>query len=87
MVMVGTMVFAPIGGIWLMYLADFNMSVAAGVGFIALAGLAAETGRGDDGLPRRGLRALQREGRMKASLADLEGSRSSRARSTACDPS
>jgi Cu(I)/Ag(I) efflux system membrane protein CusA/SilA len=27
-----------------MYLADFNMSVAAGVGFIALSGLAAETG-------------------------------------------
>jgi Cu(I)/Ag(I) efflux system membrane protein CusA/SilA len=44
MVMIGTIVFAPIGGVWLMYLADFNMSVAAGVGFIALAGLAAETG-------------------------------------------
>ena len=44
MVMVGTIVFAPIGGIWLMYLSDFNMSVAAGVGFIALAGLSAETG-------------------------------------------
>jgi Cu(I)/Ag(I) efflux system membrane protein CusA/SilA len=44
MVMVGTIVFAPIGGVWLMYLADFNMSVAAGVGFIALSGLAAETG-------------------------------------------
>jgi copper/silver efflux system protein len=44
MVMVGTVVFAPIGGIWLLYLADFNMSVAAGVGFIALSGLAAETG-------------------------------------------
>ena len=44
MVMVGTIVFAPIGGIWLLYLADFNMSVAAGVGFIALTGLAAETG-------------------------------------------
>ncbi|MFT7519395.1 MAG: Cu(I)/Ag(I) efflux system membrane protein CusA/SilA, partial [Kiritimatiellia bacterium] len=44
MVMIGTVVFAPIGGIWLLYLADFNMSVAAGVGFIALTGLAAETG-------------------------------------------
>ena len=44
MVMVGTIVFAPIGGVWLMYLAGFNMSVAAGVGFIALSGLAAETG-------------------------------------------
>jgi len=44
MVMVGTLVFAPIGGIWFLYLADFNLSVAVGVGFIALAGLAAETG-------------------------------------------
>jgi Cu(I)/Ag(I) efflux system membrane protein CusA/SilA len=44
MVMIGTIVFAPIGGIWLLYLADYNLSIAAGVGFIALAGLAAETG-------------------------------------------
>ena len=36
--------FALTGGIWLMYLLDYNMSVAVGVGFIALAGLAAETG-------------------------------------------
>jgi Cu(I)/Ag(I) efflux system membrane protein CusA/SilA len=33
-----------VGGLWLMYLMDFNMSVAAAVGFIALAGVAAETG-------------------------------------------
>jgi len=44
MVMLGTLVFAPIGGIWLLYLSGYNLSVAAGVGFIALAGLAAETG-------------------------------------------
>jgi Cu(I)/Ag(I) efflux system membrane protein CusA/SilA len=44
MVMTGTLVFAPIGGVWLLYLWGFNLSVAAGVGFIALAGLAAETG-------------------------------------------
>lgn len=36
--------FALIGGIWLMYLLGFNISVAAAVGFIALAGVAAETG-------------------------------------------
>src|SRR6516165_4905656 len=36
--------FALTGGLWLMYLMGFNMSVAAGVGFIALAGVAAETG-------------------------------------------
>jgi copper/silver efflux system protein len=36
--------FALVGGLWLMDLMGFNMSVAAAVGFIALAGVAAETG-------------------------------------------
>jgi Cu(I)/Ag(I) efflux system membrane protein CusA/SilA len=36
--------FALIGGFWLMYFMGFNMSVAVAVGFIALAGVAAETG-------------------------------------------
>ena len=36
--------FALIGGVWLMWLLDYNFSVAAAVGFIALAGVAAETG-------------------------------------------
>ena len=36
--------FALVGGIWLIYLLDYNRSVAVDVGFIALAGLAAETG-------------------------------------------
>lgn len=36
--------FSLTGGLWLMYLLGYNMSVAAGVGFIALAGVAAETG-------------------------------------------
>ena len=36
--------FALIGGIWLMWFMGFNMSVAVAVGFIALAGVAAETG-------------------------------------------
>ncbi len=36
--------FALTGGIWLLYLLDYNRSVAVDVGFIALAGLAAETG-------------------------------------------
>ena len=36
--------FALVGGIWLMYLLDYDMSVAVGVGFIALGGIAAETG-------------------------------------------
>ena len=36
--------FAVTGGVWLMYLFGYNRSVATDVGFIALAGLAAETG-------------------------------------------
>jgi Cu(I)/Ag(I) efflux system membrane protein CusA/SilA len=36
--------FALVGGIWWLYLAGYNTSVAVFVGFIALAGLAAETG-------------------------------------------
>ncbi|HKB58772.1 MAG TPA: efflux RND transporter permease subunit [Gallionellaceae bacterium] len=36
--------FALVGGVWLMWLLGYNVSVAAAVGFIALAGVAAETG-------------------------------------------
>ena len=36
--------FALIGGVWAMWLLDFNLSIAVAVGFIALAGVAAETG-------------------------------------------
>jgi len=36
--------FALVGGLWLMWLLGYNLSVAAAVGFIALAGVAAETG-------------------------------------------
>ncbi len=36
--------FALVGGLWLVWWMGFNMSVAVAVGFIALAGVAAETG-------------------------------------------
>jgi Cu(I)/Ag(I) efflux system membrane protein CusA/SilA len=36
--------FALVGGVWLMWLMDFNMSVATAIGFIALAGVATEIG-------------------------------------------
>lgn len=36
--------FALVGGMWLLWLMGFNLSVAVAVGFIALAGVAAETG-------------------------------------------
>jgi copper/silver efflux system protein len=39
-----TIPFGLIGGIWLVYLLGFNLSIAVYVGFIALAGTAAETG-------------------------------------------
>ncbi len=35
--------FGLIGGVWALYLAGYNFSVAVGVGFIALGGIAAET--------------------------------------------
>ncbi len=40
----GTLPLALVGGFWLLYLLDYNMSVAVGVGFIALAGAAVEIG-------------------------------------------
>jgi Cu(I)/Ag(I) efflux system membrane protein CusA/SilA len=36
--------FSLVGGVWLMWLLGYNLSVATGIGFIALAGVAAETG-------------------------------------------
>ncbi len=43
MIMV-TLPFALVGGVWFLYLAGYNLSVATGVGFIALAGVSAEFG-------------------------------------------
>ncbi len=39
-----TLPFALTGGVWFLYLMGYNLSVATGVGFIALAGVAAEFG-------------------------------------------
>ena len=39
-----TLPFAFGGGVWLLYLLDFNLSIAVGIGFIALAGVAVEGG-------------------------------------------
>jgi Cu(I)/Ag(I) efflux system membrane protein CusA/SilA len=43
-ILMGTLPFALIGSIWLMYWQGFNFSIAVGVGFIALAGVAVEIG-------------------------------------------
>ena len=65
-----TLPFALVGGIWLMYLFSFNISVAVAVGFIALAGLAAETGVVMLVYLDETHERWRREGRLK-SLADL----------------
>ncbi len=67
--------FALVGGVWLMWWMNFNLSVAVAVGFIALAGVAAETGvimliYLDHALAER-RELAQREGRA-FTLADLE---------------
>ncbi|MFN2353369.1 MAG: efflux RND transporter permease subunit [Desulfopila sp.] len=43
-IIMGTLPLATVGSIWLMYLQGYNFSVAVGVGFIALAGVAVEIG-------------------------------------------
>lgn len=43
-IVMATLPFSLVGGIWLIYMLDYNLSVAVIVGFIALSGLAAETG-------------------------------------------
>jgi len=43
-IIMGTLPLALVGGIWLLYLLDYNMSVAVGVGFIALSGVSVEIG-------------------------------------------
>ncbi|ELN2735136.1 efflux RND transporter permease subunit [Pluralibacter gergoviae] len=44
LLIVGTLPFSLIGGVWLLWLLGYNLSVAGAVGFIALAGVAAEFG-------------------------------------------
>ncbi|HIE4391434.1 TPA: efflux RND transporter permease subunit [Serratia liquefaciens] len=44
LLIMATLPFALIGGVWLLYLLNYNLSVAGAVGFIALAGVAAEFG-------------------------------------------
>ena len=63
--------FALVGGIWLLYLFDYNLSVAVGVGFIALAGLAAETGVVMLVYLDEALERFRAEGRLR-SIADLK---------------
>ncbi|MCH8862165.1 MAG: efflux RND transporter permease subunit [Proteobacteria bacterium] len=43
-IIMGTLPLSLVGGFWLLYMLGYNMSVAVGVGFIALAGVAVEIG-------------------------------------------
>jgi Cu(I)/Ag(I) efflux system membrane protein CusA/SilA len=67
MLIMAALPFALVGGLWLIWWLDYHLSVAVAVGFIALAGVAAETGVVmlvylDQALTRR-LDAAQGEGR------------------------
>ncbi len=44
LIIVGTLPLALVGGLWLLYLLGYNLSVAVAVGFIALGGVAVEIG-------------------------------------------
>jgi Cu(I)/Ag(I) efflux system membrane protein CusA/SilA len=43
-ILMGALPLALVGSVWLMYFLDYNFSIAVGVGGIALAGIAVETG-------------------------------------------
>ena len=43
-IIMGTLPMALVGGVWLLYLLGYDLSVAVGVGFIALAGVSVEIG-------------------------------------------
>lgn len=44
LLIMATLPFALTGGVWFLYLMGYNLSVATGIGFIALAGVSAEFG-------------------------------------------
>ncbi len=71
LIVMATLPFALVGGVWLMWAFDFNLSVAVAVGFIALAGLAAETGVVMLVYLDQTYKRWQQDGRLTA-LSDLE---------------
>ena len=64
--------FALVGGVWAMWLLDYNLSIAVAVGFIALAGVAAETGVVMLLYLDHAWQDITREG-MRPTLAELVG--------------
>lgn len=74
-IIIGTLPLALIGGLWLLFLLDYEFSVAVGVGFIALAGVAVEIGVVMLVYLNQAIRAHKRaaeEQSRKLSLRDVE---------------
>jgi len=72
-IMMITVPFALVGGVWLMFFNNYNLSVAVGVGFIALVGLAAENGVVLLVYLDESFNRWKKEGRLKT-LSDLKSS-------------
>ena len=76
MLIMGTLPFALVGGLWLLYALGYNLSIASAVGFIALAGVSAEFGvimliYLDHAIERRRLAGdLQTEGDLMAAIEE-----------------
>ena len=68
-ILLATLPFAVIGAVWLMVFMDFNMSIAVGVGLIAVSGLAAETGVVMQLYLNEAIHRYQNEGRLKTRSA------------------
>jgi Cu(I)/Ag(I) efflux system membrane protein CusA/SilA len=65
-----TLPFALVGGVWLLWLLDYDLSVAVGVGFIALLGVASELGVILLVFLNEAVARFEREGRLRT-RADL----------------
>ena len=71
-VVLGTVPFSLVGGFWLIYLLGYDLSVAIGVGFIALAGVAVEIGVVMLVYLDQALAAWKRDGRLQR-REDVDG--------------
>ena len=72
-IVMASLPFALVGGVWLLFILGYNLSVAVVVGFIALAGLSAETGVVMLVYLDESFERFRRENRM-ASAEDLQAS-------------
>ena len=70
-----TLPFGLVGGVWLLWALDYDLSVAVGVGFIALAGVSAELGVILLVFLEQAIARFQREGRLHTRADLLEAVR------------